>query len=551
MRRTEIRILDALHQEPATVTELADRLDKNQGWISELVSGLEAQNLVAKNTQVTLATTYESRLFADLLDTYDAERILAGKREPLLTALLDGPQSVGELETQGFAPSTVYDLLSDLKTAGVVTEAEDAYRISDETLVEFLTARRKASTATGEWTADDERLFVAKPDSRDDGEPTAFSAFRRYGVEYYPTDDYRYRGENDLGIEDVLMHAIRVAEDRKQMAMCGVFYLTHQSILDTNDLWRLANTWECVEKWADLLAFLDQRDVKQDDLFLPWEEFLSLANDYGVYPRGKHPTDSLLTGLEDLGDRLPRTIDAYLLGGGNLILRGLKDSTKDVDIVVEESDTFRILAEALQEQGYEERQDLEDAYQQLDPSIVLEKEGFPRWDIFVETVAGQLRLTPEMKERCDERREFGNLRIHFLSLTDIFLFKSITDREGDLEDAALIARQADIDWDEVMQELRTQEKLSVQYFSFAVLDTLDVLEERYGIDPPIHDELVSYCLENALLVTLAEPKTIEDLREELEFPDHRIYNKLRQLEDDGQIEADRSGKLNEYRSVSS
>jgi hypothetical protein len=181
----------------------------------------------------------------------------------------------------------------------------------------------------------------------------------------------------------------------------------------------------------------------------------------------------------------------------------------------------------------------------------LEKEGFPRWDIFVETVAGQLRLTPEMKERCDEHREFGNLRIHFLSLTDIFLFKSITDREGDLEDGALIARQADIDWDEVMQELRTQEKLSVQYFSFAVLDTLDVLEERYGIDPPIHDELVSYCLENALLVTLAEPKTIEDLREELEFPDHRIYNKLRQLEDDGQIEADRSGKLNEYRSVSS
>ena len=342
-----------------------------------------------------------------------------------------------------------------------------------------------------------------------------------------------------------------VAENKKQMAMAGVFYLTHRASLDASDLWRLANRWECVEKWADLFAYIDQREVHHDELFLPWEEFIDLANDYGVYPRGQHPEDSLRRGLEELGDHLETPVDVYLLGGGNLILRGLKDSTKDVDIVVEDGQTFFAIAEALQDLGYEERSDLEAAYNQLDPSIVLEKEGFPRWDIFVEAVAGQLQLTPAMIERCDQSFEYGDLHVHLLSLTDIFVFKSITEREGDLEDAALIARQADLDWESIFREIKTQEDRTGQFFSFAVLDTLDVLDERHNIVAPITDRLISYCLENALLVSLKTPKTIDDLREELDFPDHQIYNKLRKLEDQGQITVDRSGRLNTYQRAES
>jgi hypothetical protein len=156
-----------------------------------------------------------------------------------------------------------------------------------------------------------------------------------------------------------------------------------------------------------------------------------------------------------------------------------------------------------------------------------------------------------MIERCDQSFEYGNLNVHLLSLTDIFVFKSITEREGDLEDVALIARQADLDWESILQEIKTQEDRTGQFFSFAVLDTLDVLDERHNIVAPITDRLVSYCLENALLVSLEGAKTIEDLREELDFPDHRIYNKLRKLEEEGQITVDRSGRLNTYQRTES
>ncbi len=543
MRRTALRILKQLYNQPLSVTELAEALDKNQGWISELVTDLESQNLVTKKKHVELADNYEARLLGQLIDRYDIEEILSGKQEELLQALREQAQTASDLEKQGFAQSTVYQNLKQLRSTGVLEESEDGYRISDEILRDFLEA--KTSVSGEKYTVDGEVLLRVS-DNGTEGIPTAFSAFTRYGVEYYTAQSYLYQGDQELELEDVLVHAIRFAESKKQTAICGIFYLKHSASLNHSKLWQLTRKWSCTEKWADLLAYLDQRNVKQEDLFLPWDEFTDVARDYDVYPRGKHPEESLLNGLEELGDTLQEKVDAYLLGGGNLILRGLKDSTKDFDVVVDDRATLSRLVEALQKLGYDERRDLEEVYEQLDPSIVLEKQGFPRWDIFVQTIAGALELTPAMKQRSDRTKIIGQLSLHLLSLEDIFLLKSITDREGDLEDNALIAQQGSIDWQQIFQEIQTQDDVTDRYFSFSVLDTLDLLEDRYNIETPIHQRLVSYCLENALLVTLDEPKTIKDLRTELDFPDHQIYNKLRKLEEQDRIEVDRSGKLNTY-----
>jgi DNA-binding HxlR family transcriptional regulator len=550
MREVALRIIDRLRDRTYTVGELADAIDKSQSWTSEVVSDLESDHLVDRTDGVQLADTYEATLLAELLERYALDKVLTGTKEDVLIALLGGPKTISELQTQGFAKSTVYQHLNEIQETGAIAKTGDSYAITDETLRSFLEARTQTTPFETEYRANGDRLVATSKDTIE-GTPTAFSAFTRYGVEYHPAKTYVYRGERSLDLEDVLIHAVTVAETKKQMAMTGVFYLTHRATLDSNDLWRLANRWDCVERWADLFAYIDQREVHDEELFLPWEEFVDLANEYGIYPRGQHPKDSLRQGLEALGGHLDTVVDVYLLGGGNLILRGLKDSTKDVDLVVKGGQAFLAIAESLQELGYEERGDLEAAYDQLDPSIVLEKEGFPRWDIFVETVAGQLQLTEAMIERCDQSFEYGQLNVHLLSLTDIFLFKSITERAGDLEDVAVIARQTDLDWDSIFKEIKTQEARTNRFFSFAVLDTLDVLEQRHDIVAPIHDPLVSYCLENALLVSLDEPKTIEDLREELDFPDHRIYNKLRQLEDDGRITVDRSGRLNTYQRVES
>jgi len=546
MRKTALQVVACLRDNSYSVGDLVDALGKSQSWTSEVVSDLRDGHLVERTDgQIRLANTYEATLLAELLERYVLEKILAGTKEDILAALLSGPKTITELQKEGFAKSTLYQHVNELQETGALAQTDDGYVITDETLQSFLEARTRTTPFETEYRANGSRVVATSTDNLE-GIPTAFSAFTRYGVTYHPAKTYVYQGDHSLELEDILIHAVTAAESKKQLAIAAVFYLTHRGTLDSSELWRLANRWDCVEMWADLLAYIDQREVQQSDRFLSWEEFTNLANDYGVYPRGQHPEDSLRRGLEELGEHLEEPVDVYLLGGGNLILRGLKDSTKDVDIVVEDSQTLFALTDSLQELGYEERGELDAVYAQLEPSIVLEREGFPRWDIFVETVAGQLQLTDGMIGRCDRSFEYGKLRVHLLSPTDIFLFKSITNREGDLEDVALIARQTDLDWERLFEEIKTQENNTEQLFSFAVLDTLDILEEHHDIVAPLTARLVSYCLENALLVLLEDPKTIEDLREELDFPDHRIYNKLRRLEDDGEITVDRSGQLNIY-----
>ncbi|MFB6283596.1 MAG: helix-turn-helix domain-containing protein [Halobacteria archaeon] len=562
MRRSEIRIIEVIHNNTMRVTEVAEEINKSQSWTSELIKNLEQENLVEKNSKIRIADSYKATLLKDLVDRYDLKKVLAGKNQEILGKLLHRSESIADLELQGFKKSTLYSSLNQLRSVGAVEKTGDSYSISDDTLETFLEAQ-KSEPFKNVYKSNGERVIQKRKgkEIKDNDRlenyqweepycvPTAFSNFQRYGVDYYPKDEYIYQGESDQGREQTLIHAVLCAENRKQIALSGIFFLTHRSTLESNELWRLAGKWDCVEKWADIIAFIDQRSVQQDELFPSWNEFIEQARNYGVYPRKKHPERSLLEDLAEVGEIVTERVDCYLLGGANLILRGLKDSTKDIDVVLWNNVEFRRLVAALRELGYEERKDLENTYSEMNPSDVLEKEGFPRWDIFVEVVADALTLTDLMKNRSDMEQEFGNLHVHLLSMTDMFLFKSVTSREGDLEDAALIARQGNIDWKRVLREVEKQEEISNTYFSFSVLDTLDLLVERHGIEVPIREKLASHCLRRGLILTLDEPKTIDDLREDVEFPDHRIYNKLRKLEKEGLVEVDRSGKLNEYRAV--
>lgn len=538
MRSTELKIFKKLKENPATVKELSEKLDKNQGWVSETVKHLEEENLVVRDRKIKLADSYESRLLQELESKYRIEEILSGKKEDILKELLEEPATISQLEQKGFSQSTLYRYLKQLKETGVVKKTGQKYEINSPEIEKFLETRKKEK----EHTANGEKITS----DREKGRKTGFSAFTRYGIDYHPSKTYRYIGERDLELEDILIHALKFAESRKQTAMCGVFYLKHVSSLDNQKIWKKARKWNCVELWADLQAYLDQREVVKTHMFLPWEEFTEIAENYDVHPRGRYPEENLLKGLNELGEQLEQETVVYLLGGGNLILRDLKDSTKDIDVVVEDQETLEKLTDTLKDQGYSERNELEKVYENIKPSIVLEKQGFPRWDIFVEVVAGKLHLTETMKQRADRKLEFGNLELKLLSLTDIFIFKAITSREGDLEDNTLIAQQSEINWEKILREIKKQEEKTGQYFSFSVLDTLEILKQRHSIETPIHNKLVSHCLEKAILTSLEEPKNIEQLREKFEFPDYKIYNKLRELEDENKIEVDRSDKLNRY-----
>ncbi len=87
----------------------------------------------------------------------------------------------------------------------------------------------------------------------------------------------------------------------------------------------------------------------------------------------------------------------------------------------------------------------------------------------------------------------GRPRINLVSPEDTFLFKSVTERAGDLDDMALLAERS-LDWDVILSECVHQSRDVILGAFLAI--RLQELDEAKGIVSPI----------KATLETLAEKK---------------------------------------------
>jgi hypothetical protein len=509
---------------------------RSKSWLSEIIKGLEERGLLKKEKRgrkIGLSNNYETRVLLSLMDDFSLEKLFCGKKEDILRSL---PKSIAELEKH-FSKSMIYQSIKDFEEAGVVIEREGKFSVVSTKLNDFLKATSFAREEIGKG-------------EREGGVETAFSRFAEYGVQYYPKYRYFYKGEDELSISHILAHALALAEDKKQFSICCIFYLKNRTKIDDKVVRELALRYGCLERWFDVKAYLSRREeeIKNKDLFLPWVEVVEKARVYGINlaedkKERKHSSQALEEQLELLGRGIEKEVEVYLLGGANLIFRSLKDSTKDIDVVVKERSDFEVIEERLKNMGYEKRVEMVGDIK----SFVLEKEGAPRFDIFVSQVCRGLILSATMIERSERiGKGYGKLKVYLLSPTDISLLKCVTEREGDMEDVGVMVKKGEMDWKALMKEIEEQERATGTFFSFSVLDTVEILEERSGIKIPVMKKLCSYCLEKALLISLVEPKTIKELKKEVEFPEHLIYNKLKKLEKEGKIKVDRAGKLNRY-----
>ncbi len=190
--------------------------------------------------------------------------------------------------------------------------------------------------------------------------------------------------------------------------------------------------------------------------------------------------------LENVSNRLDIEVEAYLIGGLSMMHHGLKVVTKDVDMVfMEDADAQRFEA-ALGSQGFQRASGLTEAYEALGVTTVMERSDGMRFDIFVERVCRKLKLTESMRRRSEGLDLQGRLRLMATAPEDIFLFKSVTDREDDLADMALLAGLG-LDWGSMMDELR-QDVDNHRYLPHFA-SKVDALQEVHSIVVPNRRQL--------------------------------------------------------------
>jgi len=191
----------------------------------------------------------------------------------------------------------------------------------------------------------------------------------------------------------------------------------------------------------------------------------------------------------ELDGHMRGTATVYMIGGGALMKREMKSQTKDIDIVVDSKVEFDRMQDAFGAAGFRPTLPTKE-YDRSALSQIWIRDDF-RVDIFCKMVCGRFSLSEGMKERSvrDDIRS-KNIDLFVCSPEDIFLFKTMTDREGDYDDCSSVVRSmTDFEWSVVLNEAQEQSKEGQAVWITWITNRLEEFAER-KMDVPILADMI-------------------------------------------------------------
>lgn len=256
--------------------------------------------------------------------------------------------------------------------------------------------------------------------------------------------------------------------------------------------------------------------------------------------------DYIIRELDKLSLKITIPVKLLMIGGMGLIHFGLKDATKDIDVVVQSPRELHALSAALESLGYRSPNSVRISrpYREMEAFRILEnRDGF-RWDIFHQRVCAALTFTREMTSRATDFYNKGRLKVLLASREDIFLFKGITEREADLDDMRLLA-ESGLDWKVIEQECRNQSVLSGRLWENALYENLVELREKHEIRSPIEKTLkkiVEERLTEAALIRAVKEgnSTIKMISETTKLPEYFVRKSAQKMVKKELLRIDRS-----------
>lgn len=154
---------------------------------------------------------------------------------------------------------------------------------------------------------------------------------------------------------------------------------------------------------------------------------------------------------------LDENLTVYLMGGGAMTLRGLKNATYDLDLLLTTRQDFESLRDLLLELDYEIVENPIEEYKELGAAILLDKNDACRFDIFDRKVVKKLSLSEDMKRRAKEVFTGSKLCVNALNNEDVFLFKGVAGRTRDVNDMInLVETEQGLAFDVVLEEFQDQ-----------------------------------------------------------------------------------------------
>lgn len=239
-----------------------------------------------------------------------------------------------------------------------------------------------------------------------------------------------------------------------------------------------------------------------------------------------------------------------MLGGGAMSLRGDKESTKDIDLLFATEEEAAAFLAALKEASFLPQRELDSVYADLKAFAVARDPSLFWIDLFVERVGGSFFLSESVRNRAQVWGSFGMFTLLLCSREDIFLSKSVTERDRDLEDMLALYRKG-LDVDAILGECDVQTENSDMIWHLHLEEKLREMEERYDLSVPwrsrLYDIGCGLLLERYVRELVAKgPVTVPQISEEYGADEKDVRDVLVKLEREGVVEVDRTGRPYRY-----
>lgn len=156
---------------------------------------------------------------------------------------------------------------------------------------------------------------------------------------------------------------------------------------------------------------------------------------------------------------LKNNVDIYLIGGSAMSYYGIKDATKDIDVLFKNQYDCADFFNAITELGYETSEQYFPPVIQMEATFFVYKDDEIWIDLFVENVMNKFELSQSIQKRAVKTDlSTKKLMVYCLDPHDIFLFKSITSRERDESDLILLLTKTTINFKIIHKEITNQYK---------------------------------------------------------------------------------------------
>jgi hypothetical protein len=245
----------------------------------------------------------------------------------------------------------------------------------------------------------------------------------------------------------------------------------------------------------------------------------------------------------------------YLIGGGAMAFYGLKEATKDIDIILTNAEELNSLLTGLSKSGYNKPAQalITKSYCKMQTNAIMENTDGFRWDLFINKVCNALMLSEAIKQRAKPFYKGSHLTVLIKSKEDIFLFKGITEREADLDDMRILA-ESGLDWKLISRECQMQSAAAGVPWEMALSQNLQDLNQRYHIDSPIAKEIrrvaekkLEKLSKETLLKEMASGNnTVKGIAEKIRQPKSFVRAELNRLEKEKFIRVDKDHKPHKF-----